>query len=60
MLLLGLAFLAAPGTAAFIGLIAFKVHPLAAAVPFIVLDTALTIGVAAISGGLYANFNPSE
>ncbi|HEY0868034.1 MAG TPA: putative ABC exporter domain-containing protein, partial [Fimbriimonas sp.] len=67
MLLLGIFLLSVPSVAMFLGLtvvgiplVTGPVAPIAAALPFVLLNALLTFAVAAVTGLLYANFNPSE
>jgi hypothetical protein len=60
MMLLGSVIVSVPGVAVIGVLLFLRVHPLLAALPVIGINVGITIAVAAIAGGLYASFNPSE
>lgn len=61
IMLLGLAIFGLPSTAVFAGLLVFaKLSPIVAAIPFVLINGAVAAGVCAVTGSLYASFNPSE
>lgn len=60
MMTLFMAIAVLPAGAAAVGMLVFHIHPLIVAIPFVGINLAVTAGVCAISGGLYASFNPSE
>ncbi|MEZ0327855.1 MAG: putative ABC exporter domain-containing protein [Fimbriimonas sp.] len=60
MMLLGCVIVSLPGVAIMGVLLYLKVNPLIAALPIVGLNIGITGAVAAMAGGLYAGFNPSE
>ncbi len=60
MMLLGCVIVSLPGVLIMGVLLYVKVSPLIASLPVIGLNLGITLAVAALAGGLYAGFNPSE
>ena len=58
--MIGVVLTAGPGVAILITTIAFKLTPLYAVVPVLLLNAAVTFGVSALAGNFYASYNPSE
>lgn len=60
VMMIGCFICAAPGIATFAGLMAMKLSPVIGMIPAALLNLGATAGLAAIAGGLYSQFNPSE
>lgn len=60
MVMLGVLITALPGVAATIGLLIFKISPILAVLPLVVLNSIISVLLALGSGSFYASFNPNE
>ena len=60
MMLLGLALCVTPGGGLFVVAVWNGLSPLLAAPVALAINLAIAIGLSALSGGLYANYNPNE